>query len=183
MKQFEVSYGNDTKDFLKHAVSYISSLPSCNFSFSQRSEAERVALAHLGLTNINQLRDRFEGQTYLNNFRLRLMSMLILEKLLDRNLIDWSEVESNREKDYLKVEVDGVEHRVIPFFYGSLPIMNIKNLQPVILCVIRPDFKSGALCGKLDQSDIQDSTLFIDTNQGTSGEFAKFIRFDKLKSL
>ncbi|MGF1925420.1 MAG: hypothetical protein ACQUHE_14685, partial [Bacteroidia bacterium] len=48
---------------------------------------KKIALSHLGLSNMNALRDRFEGQTYLNNFLKKSYLEIAFEKYSQSKVI------------------------------------------------------------------------------------------------
>lgn len=50
---------------------------------SQHARLQKIVLNQMGLTNLNHLRDRFEGQAYLDRFLMRAFAELALDRLFN----------------------------------------------------------------------------------------------------
>jgi hypothetical protein len=81
---------------------------------------KNLALKNLGINNINQLRDRFEGQVYFNNFLVRSYGEIALERFLGLSIIDLGRKESQR--NYVPIiKVNSKTLNIIAFTFGENP--------------------------------------------------------------
>ena len=125
---------------LKHRENYINE----SITYREYDQLKKKVMKTLGLSDMGELRDKYEGEAFLNNFVLKIISVLILQKILNRELINLEEV---NPKDYMPVvNISGVDINVITCEYGELPIIQKDNRNPAILNVKRKQ-KDVWICG------------------------------------
>jgi hypothetical protein len=109
--------------------------------YKQFTALQRNALTILGLTSMNKLRDRFEGQSFLDKFLIRSYSELALQNAIGKTVID--EIKKNTVKAYkpdfvingLKVELicsSNDEYPIIPkgdFELGAIVLVNLHTRE------------------------------------------------------
>lgn len=183
MELFETDKNLDNKEFLRHAGPVVITKKNYPIGTTLRLEVQKTAINHLGLKDIFQLRDRFEGQAYMDKLMLKVSSLFILEKDRGINFIDWDTIKWDKKADYTLIKIKDTSYRVIPFFYGSLPIVSTTIKEPIIFCAIRADFQKGIICGVLSDFSFDDDSLFEVKPSSTKGKTKKFIGFKYLKNL
>ena len=152
-------------------------------SSSLRIEVQQVAINHLGLRDIFQLRDRFEGQAYMDNLLLKVAALNVLEKCTGLDFIEWAATKWDKKGDYTKITIGGKPYRVIPFFFGSLPLVHSEIDIPIIFVAVRAGFSHGIVCGVLINLDFENQSLFVSKVSGTKTKLKKFIGFKFLTEL
>lgn len=183
MELFETDKNLDNKEFLRHAGPFVITKKNIPIGTTLRLEIQKIAINHLGLKDIFQLRDRFEGQAYMDKLMLKVSSLAILEKDRGISLIDWATIKWDKKADYTLIKINSITYRVIPFFYGSLPIVNTTIKEPIIFCAIRADFQKGIICGVLSDFSFDDNLLFETRPSSAKAKSKRFIGFKFLKEL
>ena len=183
MELFETDKNLDSKEFLRHAVSLVITKKNYPIPTPLRLKVEKIATNHLGVKDLFQLRDRFEGQAYMDNLLLKVSALYILEKETGLNLTDWDAIKWDKKADFTSIKIDKVKYRIIPFFYGSLPIIASSIKEPIIFCAIRSYFNHGIICGILENYSFDDAEMFITKPSSSKRKLKKFIGFKFLKDL
>ena len=184
MELFVTDKTIDSKEFIKYAGSVVSTKKNYPISTTFRVEVQNIAINHLGLKDIGQLRDRFEGQAYMDNLLLKVSALYVLEKALEKDIIDWDTIRWEKKADFTLIKLNSKKcYRVIPFFFGSLPIVSTTIKEDIIFCGIRLDFKNGIVCGILSDYKFENKNLFIDKMSSSKRKLKKFIGFSHLRAL
>jgi hypothetical protein len=183
MELFETNKNVDFKDFAVHALSHLNSRKNHILSATLRSQIQKIAVNHLGLKDIFQLRDRHEGQLYMDSLILKVLALNTIEKELEIDLIDWDEVKWDKKADITLINLNKKKYRVIPFFYGGLPVVNPTIKEDIIFVSIRAEFKHGVVCGVLAKPNFDDPTQFTFKPSAVKTSMRKFIGFKFLKEL
>ncbi len=141
-----------------------------------------MVIKKLGLENINEVRDRFEGQAYLDKILLSMTSKYILKNYLANEMILDIDTISSPEKQNI-VTIEETIYQLVPFYFGSLPSLTSQSNLPLIFCSIRPDFRNGSIFGYLKRYSINNEDLFLIKSIGveTNYEFIGFKNLEKLK--
>jgi hypothetical protein len=81
-----------------------------------------IACNHLGLTNINHIRDKFEGQAYLDRFLIRSFAEIALQRVLDEQILSFEKKEKNKNyKPQFKIKEKSVQ--LIASDFDSYPLV------------------------------------------------------------
>lgn len=172
----------DTKDFIKYAVSHIMAQEHVSISTNMRITIEKEALIHLNVKNMGELRDRYEGQVYLDKLIPSVLSLVIIGSILKEKLVDLNQIPKKIE-DLSICEFKGEKFQVISTIFGHLPIVQGNLNIPLIVCSIRPDYASGCVCGVLKDFDIEDRKLFLSDSGVVRKASKRFIGFKHLEPL
>lgn len=170
------------KEFVKYAIPHIMEQENISLPSKFKGAIEIEALSQLKLKNLGELRDRYEGQAYLDRLLSSISSNLLIESQLGISLVDMNNIPKSIE-DIVVVELNGQKFRVISFMFGDLPIVQTSVKLPIIFCSLRPEYKSGCVCGALYDYDYEDKTTFISESSVARGESKRFIGFSQLVEL
>ena len=181
--EFGVDNYGDSREFNKYVGEFFATRTNCPISATLRLEVQKITAAHLGVSDFFQVRDRFEGQQYYNNLLLKISALYLIEKSTSLTLINWNVFSTERRLDLAFVTIRNTKYRLVPFFYGSLPAISNSWSEPLLLCAIRTDFKSGIICGTLVEYDLDDARLFVWQLKAHRDSKGKFIGFEYLQNL
>lgn len=81
------------KLFFKYVGEYVRLYPQVKYSRTDEVLIRNCAMSHLGLTNLNQMRDRYEGQAFFEKTMKNIGGLMALQKHLNRELIDLDKTE------------------------------------------------------------------------------------------
>ena len=139
-----------------------------------------MLIEKLGLDNINQLRDRFEGQAYLNKAMLALTSIYVLERSLNKEIILPAGFPFKTPNRHI-VKIDDKTFHLVTSYFGNLPKIEIEPTLPLVFCGIRNDHKNGIFYGFLQKYEIENRELFHQKNNGIVSGY-EFIGFKHLST-
>jgi hypothetical protein len=106
----------------------------------------KIALNHLGLNNMNQLRDRFEGQLYLNNFLIRSYLEIAFERYFDVSIL--SKVKKEMIKNYEpNICINNSSISLIPYTVEDYARIPAKNFDIAILGLVNLEARTVNLTG------------------------------------
>lgn len=180
MEQFEISVASDFREFELHAKNFLLSdritIPS-----SYKIKVQNLGLKRLGLKSMNQVRDRYEGQAFMNRLMLKLSGIYLANKVLKLD-INLETLFLEKSEDYF-VPINNIEFKLISFYYGTLPIVKIGTQIPLAFCAVKSDFTSGCFFGTLIEYDLNNNLHFKKTNETMLKESFKFIGFDNLNPI
>jgi hypothetical protein len=179
MEQNQIANTNDFKEFHSYAKDLILS-ERVNIPSSFITQVQKLAIKKLGLENINQIRDRYEGQAFMDKLMLMYTGIYILEKSLDITILEYPFVPDNKN-DFSSITYKDVKYKIVPFYFGQLPIIALGLEEPLIFCAIRSDFKNGSLYGVLNQYNFNDKQLFVLKSTSSISKTYKFIGFKNLE--
>ena len=183
MELSETAKNLEAKEFLKYAGSILSEKKNYTILGSIRAKIQNVATSHLDVKDIFKLRDRYEGQAYLDSLYLKIGALHILEKETATKLIDWDLIINDKNIDLSSIVIDNVKYRIVSFLYGSLPLIQSKVKEPLLFCALKADFRNGIICGVLNDYKFEDKSIFILNKNSSEAKTVKFIGFDKLIDL
>jgi hypothetical protein len=150
------------KEFITHILSIRNTFVSVNLNYKDLSEIEGSVLKSLKLENIFQLNDRYDGVSFLNSFTRKVSGVIVLEKLLDIELLNWEKIKPSIYKPIITLEGKKIE--VITFETGAFPIIPIVNKEPKLIVLMNANRKFW-VCGfatKKVLNEHQDSNLLDD---------------------
>ena len=163
-------------EFFKHTGESIIKAPNVLLSRRQLVNIQEFCTSALGFKNINSVRDRFDGQRFMDNQIRKVGSLFAiadhfnLEKpVLGDTLI------SNPNP---LINIKGKEYQILSSDFGELP--NASNLLPNydVIVTCRRDDVYFVIIGFLDKVLIADKKLFKENAIGKS-----FIGFKSLKPI
>ncbi|WP_345952197.1 hypothetical protein ABDD95_23830 (plasmid) [Mucilaginibacter sp. PAMB04274] len=109
---------------------------------------KNLALKNLGINNINQLRDRFEGQVYFNNFLVRSYGEIALERFLGSSIIDLGRKENQR--NYVpNIKVNSKTLNIIAFTFGENPKILKGDLDIAVFIMVNLENRTCDILGFL----------------------------------
>ena len=179
MELFEVNDNSDLRDYIKYASKHVNNLIGVSLPLKNKRKIQEIAVKHLKLKDVNQLRDKYDGQSYLDKLQIKIASLYVIEKEFGIELINFDFIENNKNFDFTLISIDNEKYRVIPFFFGTLPIFDITIKDKVILCAIRSDFTRGVYCGNLDLNKHAEDS-FLNSNRVFNENYKKFIGFENI---
>ncbi len=179
MDFFEIDKNQSNREFLIKASPFLVEKPFLSIPARTKIKAQELAVHQLKVKDIFQLRDRFEGQAYLDNLFLKLASREIVERyfLNNKNYIETYQ----NETELSTVQINFEPTTIIPFYYGSLPIVRVPIENSLLFVSIRTDHRSGIICGAIGSTDYNNNEIW----KGISGVYSDrkmmFIGFEKLR--
>ena len=177
-------------DFLKYVIPFKQKFTSVKVTSLFTEKVKETVLDQLGLKNLNQLRDKFEGVAFYEKVLNFLFGLSVLENHLLCSIIDWRNVKQKKLQSnlaLLNLDVD-----VVTFKMGELPIVEKHSERPVIF-VLRRNEKNGWICGlasvqTLNSLDNQKEITSVGVNKSkvhftNFNKIEIFSGLDELKSL
>lgn len=114
---------------------------------------KNLALKHLGINNINKLRDRFEGQVYFNNFLIRSYGEIALEKFLGLSVVDLSRKESQR--NYIpSIKINSKVITIIAFTFNESPKILKADFDLAVFIVVNLEKRTCDILGFLHRDKL-----------------------------
>ena len=154
------------KEFLKYIGEYLRTYPQIRFNRSNEILIRDESIKHLGLTNLNQLRDRYEGQAFFDKTLTNIGGLLAIQKHLKLPEIDIENTDLGGFKP--QIRFNGKVIDVLVFQFGTLPLIDINEIKNPIFFVIQKDRITFNLCGYTDIETIKNN--LIKTNIETSSQ-------------
>ncbi|MFN0257730.1 hypothetical protein [Pedobacter ureilyticus] len=153
------------------------------FDYSTLDKLKNIALKHLKVDNMNNLRDKFEGQSYLNAFLVKSFAELTLERFLGFSFID--ENLKTLRKDYQpEIIVENKKLIIIAFKHDEVPKIRRIEFELAVFVSINLHNKTAEILGFLDYKSIVDNCSDYTISPLTSKIFiGSFSDFKLLKSV
>lgn len=168
-------------DFVKYVLPYNSRYITYNLSRADESKIISKTIESLGLTDLNQLRDRYEGIAFLENTMKRVVPLLILSKLLNIELISLRALQPKKLTQ--SISINQLEFEIKVFDYGTIPKFKILNTLPQLLFMKRDRF-SYLFCGIASTKLLNKETeMKFDGNRITGKEIIPFFDFGALETI
>lgn len=92
------------KLFFKYIGENLRLYPQVRFTKNDEILIRNSAVSHLGLTNLNQLRDRYEGQAFFEKTMKNIGGLMALQKHIKTDLIDFSKADLTDFQPYIKLK-------------------------------------------------------------------------------
>lgn len=168
-------------EFLKHTGEFLRKYPQIRLTMNEEFAVRDSVLNSLGLKNLNQLRDRYEGQTFLDKTIKNYGGLVACQKHLNKEVTTISELNI---KDF-KPQIFGKDllYDIKVFDFGELPVLELESIENPIIFVIQKDKSTFSICGYGDKKLILQN--LIDSNNETvnSVNLKNFIGFSFLKTI
>ena len=81
-----------TVEFINQVLKHRKRFIDIGISLEELKQIQDSVLFSLGLSNLNELRDKLEGVAFYNKFSKRILSALALQKYLGIEIIDWDNI-------------------------------------------------------------------------------------------
>ena len=168
------------KLFFKYIGEYLRSYPQIRFSKTDEVLIRNSAMNHLGLTNLNQMRDRYEGQAFFEKTMKNIGGLMSLQKHLNLELIDLNKVNLGDFQPYIKL--DGKKVNINVFDFGNLPLIKIKDIKNPVFFIIQKDSLTFLLCGLATKDVIKNNLIDTSVVQSSTDEYMDFVGFKFLEN-
>lgn len=138
---------------------------------------KKIALKNLGLENINQLRDRFEGQLFLDNFLKRSFLEVAFEKYVGIKFID--KLKKETHKNYIPSFISNDKiFSLFSYTKGQYPKISTKEFDFAIFGLVNLEARHVEIIGFLPKQEvvkyIQSESLSPLTSKDYLGMFKTF---------
>ncbi|RZK26966.1 MAG: hypothetical protein EOO43_01195 [Flavobacterium sp.] len=169
------------RDFILQVLPNRNKFLNEKLSYLDLKRIEDLVLKSLNINNINELRDKFEGVAFIENFTLKISGLIALEKQLKVPLISWETVNPLNFEPKLYLLNQQIE--IITSEYGSFPIINKDSKIPVIIC-IKKDKKDIWICGFADLATLNSHTneKYLSGAVMRENNKTAFVGFNKLNT-
>ncbi|MBL1220290.1 hypothetical protein JET18_05540 [Chryseobacterium sp. L7] len=131
------------KDYIKYLLPYKQKFPIVNLTRRELVAFENLVVKYLNVRDLNELRDKFEGQAFMDNFLGKSIPIAALQKYLKFNLIDLEKINVARYNS--KVSICGKTINIIMFDF-NLPLIDINNDNPYIF-IYSTEYSMLQICG------------------------------------
>lgn len=111
------------------------------------SKIQEIALSHLNLRDLGELRDKYDAQSYLNKLSDEIRSEFAIESFFDMGF----DFVKRMDKNYPKMNYNIGEFDVQISYFTSKKKPIISNIKPTILIFLKPE--KSAFIGPLIQLD------------------------------
>ncbi|MCX7550880.1 hypothetical protein [Xanthomarina sp. F2636L] len=138
-------------------------------------------MTHLGLTNLNQLRDRYEGQAFFEKTMKNIGGLMALQKHLNIDIIDLNKADLTDFQPYIKL--NGKKININVFNFGTLPMIKIKEIENPMFFIIQKDSLTFMLCGLASKDVIEKNLIESNTVKSSTDKFMDFTGFKFLESI
>jgi len=144
--------------------------------YNSLQSLKRIVLKHLNVRDMNKLRDRFEGQKYLNSFLTKSFAELAFEKIIGKEIVSWEQKEE--EKGYKpSLEIDGMTVDLITADFESYPLIPKSEYDIGIVVFVNIDTRDTIVLGYADRQ-----TLIANANTSNLSPVFETSYFGHLKN-
>lgn len=167
------------KDYIEHILPFRKSFKIINLYRKDIHYLETVVIKHLNLRDLNELRDKFEGQAFLNNYLDKTLPIIALQKYLKTNFID---LEKNLLRQVkCEISINNIIIKIIKS-ENNLPLIDLSDDYPIIIFNSTQN-QIMELCGFASLEVIKNNLKDIKSYGFGSKEKMKgsFYGFDQLK--
>lgn len=169
------------KIFLKHVGEFLMTCPQVRLTKTDEVLIRDSAMNHLGLTNLNQMRDRYEGQAFFEKTMKNVGGLNSLQKYLNIDIIDSNKLSLGDFQPYIMI--DGIKVNINVFDFGTLPQINIKNIKNPIFFIIQKDRLTFLLCGLASKDVIKNNLIKVSAVKSSTNKYMDFVGFKFLKKI
>ena len=166
------------KEFLKYIGEYLRTYPQIRFNRNDEILIRDESMKHLGLRNLNQLRDRFEGQAFFDKTLMNIGGLMAIQKHLNLPLIDIKKTDLGGFQP--KLIKDNKVIDVLVFEFGTLPLIDVNKINNSIFFVIQKDRTTFNLCGLADINVIKNNLINSLIEKSSQANNMSFIGFKHL---
>jgi hypothetical protein len=142
--------------FVKYLAPFIRNLPQITLSKRIELDIQNHCMKLLSVKDMGELRDRFEGQKFLDNALFKVSSYSACANFLGVSDFTIDEV---MEKDKLSFIIDGLLYRLCVFNFGELPEIGL--IDTPLMFVLKKDKLTFSICGSASMDVLNDNANFI----------------------
>ena len=128
--------------FVKYLAPLVRELPQVSLSRRVELEIQNHCMKLLNVKNMGELRDRYEGQKFLDNAISKVSSFLSCCNLLK---LDNPAIEVILKMEKTNIEIDQATYNIIVFEFGELP--QIESSEYPSILVLKKDKLNCSICG------------------------------------
>lgn len=166
------------KVFLKYVGEFLRTYPQIRLNRNDEILIRDESMKHLGLTNLNQMRDRYEGQAFFDKTMMNYGGLIAIQKHLNLELTDIKNINLNDFQPKLLINDKTID--VFVFEFGTLPLIDIDQLKNSTFFVIQKDRFTFNLCGYTDLETIKNNLVRTSIERSSQANNMNFIGFKQL---
>ncbi len=167
--------------FLKYTGEYLSKYPQIRLTMNEEFAIRDSVLNFLGLTNLNELRDRYEGQAFWDKTLKHYGALIACQKHLN---IPITEIDKLNLKNFTpQIQGQNTIYDVKVFDFGKLPDLEFDSIQNAIIFVIQKDKSTFSICGFAEKQLILENLVNSSSETVKSVNLKNFIGFSALKPI
>lgn len=169
------------KLFLKHVGSYLRSYPQIRITRGDEIIIQNSVMNHLGVTNLNQMRDRYEGQSFFEKTMKNIGGLMALQKHLKKDVIDVNLVNLTDFQPH--IIIDGKKIDIHVFDFGALPLLKVEEIKNPIYFIIQKDSLTFLLCGIVGVDGVMANIKESSIERSSPDEYMDFTGFNCLEKI
>lgn len=168
------------KDYIKYLLPHKKTFQVINLTRRELVFLENLVIKYLNVRDLNELRDKFEGQAFMDNFLCKSVPIIGMEKFLKSTLIDFEKINPAQFRSEILIDEKVID---IVMFDFNLPLININNDNPCIF-VHSTEKTTLQLCGFASSETIKNNLQDVKKYGFGSKETLKgnFYGFNKLST-
>ena len=163
------------RQFLKYTGEFLRTYPQIRLNSNDESLIRNECIKHLGLNNMGQLRDRYEGQDFFDKTLKNIGSVLSIQRHHELPNINPQRTDIGGYKP--TVEINGVIFDIIVFEFGTLPLVNTDELDKPVYFVVQKDRITFSLCGIATAETIKNNLITTSIEKSTYTNYMEFTGF------
>lgn len=167
------------KLFLKYIGEHLRLYPQVKLSKNDQILIQNAVMSHLGLTNLNQLRDRYEGQAFLDKTTKNIGGSMAVRKHLNIEPLDLNITKLNDFQP--SIQLNGQKVLVNVFKFGELPLVSVNEMKYPTLFILQKDTLTFLICGLASKKVIKNSLIESTMVKSRTDKFMEFTGFDFLE--
>ena len=168
-------------EFLKHTGEFLRKYPQVKLTMKEEFAIRDNVLNSLGLKNLNQLRDRYEGQAFLDKTLKNYGGLVACQKHLG---LEVTTIEDLNIKDFRpQIKAENLVYDIKVFEFGQLPDLELNSIKNAIIFVIQKDKSTFSICGFGDKKMVLNNLVDSSNETVNSVNLKKFIGFSSLKPI
>ncbi|MEO9481015.1 MAG: hypothetical protein ABJO28_17175 [Maribacter dokdonensis] len=169
------------KQFLKYTGEFLRNYPQIRLTSAEEISVRDSVIQSLGLNNIGQVRDRYEGQAFWDKTLKNYGGLLICQKHLKLEILKIQEIDIKDFKPVLKV--NDISYEILVFDFGTLPLIEPKEIKNPIIFIIQKDKSTFSICGFADEDTVSNNLIDAVEETVNTKNLKNFIGFKKLKPI
>jgi hypothetical protein len=169
------------KLFLKHIGEFLRKYPQIRFTRNDEILIRDATVKHLGLDNLNQLRDRYEGQAFFDKTMMNVGGLISIQKHLNLPIVDFTKIDLSNFQPKIELNEELIDIHV--FEFGHLPIINIDKIERPVFFVIKKDRITFTICGLATKEVIENNLVATSVEKSAKIKNMNFIGFKFLKHI
>jgi len=166
------------KEFFKYVGEFLRTYPQVRINRTEEIWIRDEVMKHLGLTNINQMRDRYEGQAFFDKTLMNFGGLITLQKHLKLPITDVTKIDLGGFQP--KLEINNKVIDVLVFEFGTLPLIDINQIKNTTFFVIQKDRVTFNLCGYTEIDTIKNNLISTSIEKSSQANNMSFIGFKEL---